>query len=155
LTARERSLCSSANLNSEMTRRATNGTRFDAASAKIRARLHRPAWPSTFLLPPRWLQKDSIARPAMVARLYGRLRNGAGRAAGADRQRTTKPGTVRALAVIYFNSPEFRSLRPSSQAIYRGIIDRFCIQYGDNRIANLKREHVVKLMAVRAERPVA
>jgi integrase len=65
----------------------------------------------------------------------------------------TKPGTVRALAVSYFNSPDFRSLRPSSQAIYRGIVDRFCIQYGDNRIANLKREHVVKLMAARAERP--
>jgi integrase len=67
----------------------------------------------------------------------------------------TQPGTVRALAVCYFNSPDFRSLRPSSQAIYRGIIDRFCIQYGDNRVANLKREHVVKLMAARAERPVA
>ena len=61
----------------------------------------------------------------------------------------------RALAVSYFNSPDFRSLRASSQAIYRGIIDRFRIQYGDNRAANLKREHVVKLMAARAERPVA
>src|SRR5262249_8261453 len=67
----------------------------------------------------------------------------------------TKPGTVRALAVSYFYSPEFRSLRPSSQAIYRGIIDRFCSQYGENRVANLKREHVVKLMAARADKPVA
>jgi integrase len=67
----------------------------------------------------------------------------------------TKPGTVRAVAVSYFNSPEFRSLRPSSQAIYRGIIDRFCSQYGEKRVANLKREHVVKLMAARAEKPVA
>jgi integrase len=67
----------------------------------------------------------------------------------------TKPGTVRALAVSYFNSSEFRSLRSSSQAIYRGLIDRFSVQYGDNRVANLKREHVVKLMAARAEKPVA
>jgi integrase len=67
----------------------------------------------------------------------------------------TKAGTVRALAVSYFNSPDFRSLKPSSQAIYRGIIDRFCIQYGDNRVASLKREHLVKLMAARAEKPVA
>ena len=67
----------------------------------------------------------------------------------------TSPGTVRALAVSYFNSSDFRSLKPSSQAIYRGVIDRFCIQYGDNRAANLKREHVVKLMAARAEKPVA
>src|SRR5262249_15896057 len=69
--------------------------------------------------------------------------------------RRTKPGTVRALGVSYFYSPEFRSLRPSSQAIYRGIIDRFCSQYGENRVANLKREHVVKLMAARADKPVA
>jgi len=46
----------------------------------------------------------------------------------------TKPGTVRALAVSYFNSSDFRSLRPSSQAIYRGLIDRFCLQFGDNRV---------------------
>src|SRR5262249_36568276 len=67
----------------------------------------------------------------------------------------TSPGTVRALAVSYFNSSDFRSLKPSSQAIYRGIINRFCVQYGDNRIAGLKREHVVKMMAARAEKPVA
>src|SRR5215472_10021763 len=67
----------------------------------------------------------------------------------------TSPGTVRALAASYFNSSDFRSLRPSSQAIYRGIIDRFCSQYGENRVANLKREHVVRLMAARAEKPVA
>jgi hypothetical protein len=53
------------------------------------------------------------------------------------------------------HSSEFRSLRPSSQAIYRGLIDRFSVQYGDNRVANLKHEHVVKLMAARAEKPVA
>ena len=67
----------------------------------------------------------------------------------------TNPGTVRALAVSYFHSSDFRSLKLSSQAIYRGVIDRFCIQYGDNRVAGLKREHVVKLMAARTEKPVA
>ena len=67
----------------------------------------------------------------------------------------TSPGTVGALAASYFNSSDFRSMKPSSQAIYRGVIDRFCIQYGDNRVAGLKREHVVKLMAARAEKPVA
>src|SRR5262245_29527775 len=67
----------------------------------------------------------------------------------------TKAGTIHALAVSYFNTPEFRSLKQSSQALYRGIIDRFCAQYGDNRVINLKREHVVKLMAARADRPAA
>src|SRR5262245_61796961 len=69
--------------------------------------------------------------------------------------RGQNPGTVRALAVSYFNSSDFSSLKPSSQAIYRGLIDRFCIQYGDNRVAGLKRAHVMRLMAARAERPGA
>jgi integrase len=66
-----------------------------------------------------------------------------------------KPGTMRALAVSYFGSAEFRSLRPSSQAVYRNIIDRFCIEHGDKRVALLKREHIVKLLAARAEKPWA
>jgi integrase len=66
-----------------------------------------------------------------------------------------KPGTMRALAASYFGSAEFRSLRPSSQAVYRNIIDRFCIEHGDKRVALLKREHIVKLLAARSEKPWA
>jgi integrase len=72
----------------------------------------------------------------------------------------TKPGTMRALAVSYFNSMSFRSLRPSSQKVYRFLIDRFCEEkgatgaaYGDLPAATMKREHIVKLMAARAEKP--
>ncbi|HMF25574.1 MAG TPA: tyrosine-type recombinase/integrase [Pseudolabrys sp.] len=64
-----------------------------------------------------------------------------------------KPGTVRALAISYYNSLSFRSLKPSSQAIYRRIIDRFCREHGDKRAATLQRAHIVKLMAARAEKP--
>src|SRR5215831_18705591 len=60
-----------------------------------------------------------------------------------------RPGTIRALAISYYNSLGFRSLKPSSQAIYRRIIDRFCREHGDKRAATLQREHIVKLMAAR------
>jgi hypothetical protein len=60
-----------------------------------------------------------------------------------------KPGTIRALAVSYYNSLGFRSLKLSSQAIYRRIIDSLCREHGDKRAAALQREHVVKLMAGR------
>jgi integrase len=60
-----------------------------------------------------------------------------------------RPGTMRALAISYYNSLGFRSLKPSSQAIYRRIIDRFCREHGDKRAATLQREHIVKLMATR------
>jgi integrase len=64
-----------------------------------------------------------------------------------------KPGTIRALAVSYFNSSAFRSLKPSTKSVYRNIIDRFCAEHGEKRVAMLQRDHIVKLMAIRAEKP--
>ena len=73
---------------------------------------------------------------------------------------TVKPGTFRALAVSYYNSAAFRSMKASTQGVYRNIIDRFCEEvdkkdhkYGDKHAATLLREHVVALMAMRAEKP--
>jgi integrase len=72
----------------------------------------------------------------------------------------TKPGTVRALAVSYYNSLAFRSMKPITQSVYRNIIDRFCREtdtlgtpYGDLSASGLQRQHVIKLMASRAEKP--
>ncbi len=58
----------------------------------------------------------------------------------------TMPGTIRALAVSYFNSVDFRSLEPSTQAAYRYTIDAFTREHGDKRTAVLRREHIVRLM---------
>jgi integrase len=67
----------------------------------------------------------------------------------------TRPGTMRALSVSYFNSIDFRSMKPRSQAEYRWVIERFCTEHGDKRVALLQREHIVKLMAARADKPAA
>jgi hypothetical protein len=80
-----------------------------------------------------------------------------------------KPGTMRTLAVSYFNSAGpipnsecvgFKSMKPSTQGVYRSIINRFCeetgktgIKYGDMPTAALQREHIIKLMAARADKP--
>jgi integrase len=66
-----------------------------------------------------------------------------------------RPGTMLALALSYFTSPGFRTLRLSTQRAYRWTIDRLCRDHGDKRAADLRREHVVKLMAVRADQPSA
>ena len=71
---------------------------------------------------------------------------------GAGRAR---PGTMTALALSYFASPEFRTLRLSTQQAYRRTIERLCRDHGDKRATDLRREHVVKLMAARAEQPGA
>jgi integrase len=66
-----------------------------------------------------------------------------------------RPGTIKALALSYFASPDFRTLKPSTQQAYRWTIEGFCKEHGDKRVALLQREHVVRLMAARAERPAA
>jgi integrase len=64
-----------------------------------------------------------------------------------------KPATLRALAVSYFASTEFRTKKPSTQYTYRNVIDRLCLEHGDKRAALLQREHVVKLIAARTDKP--
>ena len=64
----------------------------------------------------------------------------------------TMQGTVRALVVSYFQSLEFLSLQPSSQESYRSVAEAFCREHGDKRVATLRREHVVKLVAARVQK---
>jgi len=72
----------------------------------------------------------------------------------------TIPGTIRALAVSYYNSLAFRSMKTITQSVYRNIIDRFCGEtdkdgktHGDKSAATIQREHIIKLMAQRADKP--
>jgi integrase len=67
----------------------------------------------------------------------------------------SKPGTMRALAASYLGSPAFLALRASSQRAYRSTIDAFIAEHGDRRAAELQREHVVRLISARADRPGA
>lgn len=71
-----------------------------------------------------------------------------------------KAGSIRALAIGYFSSLAFRSMKRNSQYVRRKIIDRFCAEadkhgqkYGDKSAVTLQREHIVKLMTARAEKP--
>jgi integrase len=69
----------------------------------------------------------------------------------------TKPGTMRALAVSYCSSPAFRSMR--SQPERRRVIERFLRDgnvkglNAEKTVANLGREHIVRLLAERSDKP--
>jgi integrase len=67
----------------------------------------------------------------------------------------TIPGSMRALAVNYYNGAAFRALGARTQYERRSIIDRFCREHGDKRVATLQRHHIVKLIAARAAQPGA
>src|SRR5262249_26483004 len=67
--------------------------------------------------------------------------------------RRTIPGSMRALAVSYFQSAMFAELQRSTRGVYRNIAEAFCRDHGDKRAALLRREHIERLMAARSDRP--
>ena len=47
----------------------------------------------------------------------------------------TKPGTINALVVSYFNSMAFQALAPETRRTRRNILERFRAEHGDKRSA--------------------
>jgi integrase len=64
-----------------------------------------------------------------------------------------EPGTFSRLAAQYFASPDFLRLRTRTQHVYRLVIDRFLVEHGHRRVAEMRREDVKKLMALKAATP--
>lgn len=67
--------------------------------------------------------------------------------------RAGKPGSLRALAVSYFGSDEFRDLKSTTQSVYRNIIEKLCLEHGDKRAALLQAHHISRLMDARSAKP--
>jgi integrase len=72
------------------------------------------------------------------------------------------PMSMRALAVSFYSSAEFKGLKAITQRRHRAAIDKFCltvsekgVAYGDKRAAALNAEQLKKLMAAKAETPDA
>jgi hypothetical protein len=69
--------------------------------------------------------------------------------------RRTKPGTIAALTVGYFNSLAFHCLAPETMRTRRNILERFRTEHGDKRIALLQRAHIEKMVVAKAATPAA
>lgn len=67
----------------------------------------------------------------------------------------TKPGSIHALAVAYYQSADFLRLRPSTQRTYKGIFDRYRDKYGANPVALLEPRHIRTQMDKLAAHPTA
>ncbi|WP_299176966.1 hypothetical protein [uncultured Brevundimonas sp.] len=81
-----------------------------------------------------------------VAGVTSKLEVGAGR---------TVPGTINALAVAIYQSAEWTQLAATTQATYRGIIERLRRDYGHLGVKGLKADHVRKMRDLRRETPTA
>jgi site-specific recombinase XerD len=60
----------------------------------------------------------------------------------------TRPGSINAAVVGYYNSLEFRSLASNTQKMRKAILERFREEHGDKRIAPLPREVIVRLLGM-------
>lgn len=65
----------------------------------------------------------------------------------------TRPGTINAAIVGYYNSLAFRELAIGTQKMRRNILERFRAEHGDKRIATLPPRFIVKLL--NEKRPAA
>jgi integrase len=62
-------------------------------------------------------------------------------------------GTFSRLAAQYFMSPDFLRLRTRTQHVYRLVIERFLAEHGHRRVAEMRRDDVKKIMALKAATP--
>ena len=64
-----------------------------------------------------------------------------------------EPGTFNRRAAQYFVSPDFLRLRVRTQHVYRLVIDRFLTEHGHRRVAEMRRDDVEKIIALKAATP--
>jgi len=57
----------------------------------------------------------------------------------------TKPGSVSAAIVSYYKFV-FPTLRPSTQETWRGVLERFRKDFGDDRVSDFERKHIVAIL---------
>ena len=124
----------------------------DETTTEIHAGFYRPSRQGAVLLAQSRMQASAASRPAVVAAFMAAyeaaLEGEAPRIEiGASR---TKPGTINALVVSYFNSMAFQALAPETRRTRRNILERFRAEHGDKRSALLKREHVNVMFAKKA-----
>lgn len=65
------------------------------------------------------------------------------------------PGSFEALARSYLGSAKFKQLGPSTQAVYRRIIDDLSRKHGDKPVAMMQSSHIRRMLDAKADTPAA
>ena len=66
-----------------------------------------------------------------------------------------KPGSVADVIGRYYADNGFLDLRPATQAVYRGVLERFRAAFGDDPIRQFDAERIARLMTAMREKPHA
>ena len=74
--------------------------------------------------------------------------------AASEAQRV-KPRSITALIIAYYRTQDFLDLKPSTQANYRNILDRFRAKHGDKGAGGVETHHLEAIFMAMAGRPGA
>lgn len=67
----------------------------------------------------------------------------------------TKAGSMAALVVSYYTSPEFKGTAVSTQQTYRGICEKIRRDHGERMVKDLRRQHVKAIIGKMSATPAA
>ena len=124
----------------------TSGWTSGKAGAKVRYYFRRPGF---MRVPLPGLPGSAEFMQAYQEALTGQLPRPQ---IGANR---TKAGSIAALVVGYFCSPQFLALAPATQQTYRLILEKFRNEHGDKPVALLTRQHINAMLAAKVVTPAA
>jgi integrase len=111
---------------------------------KVRSRFRKPGLPESQTTAP-WGSHEWLI-------WYNAALEGEKRPVGESR---TVPGSIGSVIVAYYSSHDWRSLAATTQATYRGIIERFRVKHGDKPARRLEAAHIRKILDGFADRPAA
>jgi len=109
----------------------------------------------------KWARLPLTGEPSSIefmAKYYAALRSADPRSKShSDGGACVKDGTFGHLVHQYFASPDYRRLSPQTQKNYRDVIMRFLREedVGHRRVQEMTRQHVLTIIARRAETPGA
>ena len=111
---------------------------------KVRWRFRRVGYPTAYLHAPHGT-KD-------FEREYAACLEAEPITIGADRVR---PGSVSDVIARYYADNAFLDLRPGTQVVYRGVLERFRAAFGNDSMRRFDADRIAKLMTVMRDRPHA
>lgn len=117
---------------------------FTDRHGKRRVRLRRTGWEPAYV-------SAEPGTPEFTEE-YHRWIEGGKIQVGKDR---AAPGTFDDLITRFYRSPLFTDLKASTQATYRGELERFRSKYGSRRVATMTARNVAKLMETMEDRKTA
>ena len=66
-----------------------------------------------------------------------------------------RPGSLSDVVARYYSDDAFQSLRPSTQKVYRGVLERFRKAYGDDAMRAFDAQRIQRIMNMMREKPDA